>query len=404
MTEYYTVQGGDSPSSVATKVYGSGSRMFQELINANPGPWKPGMRIVIPTRVENPFISNYDAARAGMATSTQLAAGATTANWTVAQALQNQAGTVSGGVLPSGAQSLLDQKISGVPEGVQNVKPSPGIGGGNSQTNGNLTRSVSADGTWGPWIQAEKGKGQPPPIGASPASVVAGAAGTLRGVGGVARNVLGSAATSAFNALKMPIGDFGTGVARKVTGTVAEVGRGAENLYNTPFSQWGAGKSQKTGPIVAPDGTRPGPSTVGADNMRIKTNVGMYTQQLTSGVAPKVIAGDELAMLGKLLGKNEQDALKWATDSGYTYDAKTDMWTYVPKVGSGLPGLEDVGGIATAGWDAVWKNSMAFQAGYGGGGGYYGSNESSTYTGRPIEEVDVNFMSQGYMNTRLASG
>jgi hypothetical protein len=69
---YYTVQNGDSPASIAGKMYGD-QRMFAEIMAANNGaPLRPGMRIYIPQKINNPFVSNELAAAVGMATSGQL--------------------------------------------------------------------------------------------------------------------------------------------------------------------------------------------------------------------------------------------------------------------------------------------------------------------------------------------
>jgi hypothetical protein len=69
----YVVQGGESWESIAGKMYGD-QRMFAELMKANSGVLMlhPGMTIVLPNQVENPFVSNELAAAMGMATTGQL--------------------------------------------------------------------------------------------------------------------------------------------------------------------------------------------------------------------------------------------------------------------------------------------------------------------------------------------
>jgi hypothetical protein len=97
---YYTVKTGDSPASIAGDVYGD-QRMFAEIMKANGGvALKPGMRIVLPRKIETPFVSNELAAAVGLATSGQVAdaykpdSGQLSSygnmNWTPSQAMGNQ--------------------------------------------------------------------------------------------------------------------------------------------------------------------------------------------------------------------------------------------------------------------------------------------------------------------------
>lgn len=68
---YYIVEGGDSYERIAGKVY-SDQRMFAELMSANGGVYlRPGMKIVLPAKIDNPFVSNEKAAEFGMATNAQ---------------------------------------------------------------------------------------------------------------------------------------------------------------------------------------------------------------------------------------------------------------------------------------------------------------------------------------------
>jgi hypothetical protein len=72
MANYYTVKNGDSWAKIAGDVYGD-QRMFADLAAANGGAnLRPGMQLVLPTKVENPFVSNKVAARFGMATSGEI--------------------------------------------------------------------------------------------------------------------------------------------------------------------------------------------------------------------------------------------------------------------------------------------------------------------------------------------
>jgi hypothetical protein len=71
--QWYTVRAGDSPASIAGKMYGD-QRQFANIIAANGGaPLHPGMRIYLPTKQTNPGVSDLTAAAWGMATSSQIA-------------------------------------------------------------------------------------------------------------------------------------------------------------------------------------------------------------------------------------------------------------------------------------------------------------------------------------------
>jgi hypothetical protein len=136
---YYTVKTGDSPASIAGDVYGD-QRMFAEIMKANGGvALKPGMRIVLPRKIETPFVSNELAAAVGLATSGQVAdaykpdseqlSSYGNMNWTPSQAMGNQEwaqahargqagnlenGRLPGSFVPSGASSAVNAPVGGI--------------------------------------------------------------------------------------------------------------------------------------------------------------------------------------------------------------------------------------------------------------------------------------------------
>lgn len=59
MADYYTVKAGDSWAKIAGQLYGGDQRMFGELQRANKGVLmlKAGMKIAVPKKVDNPFVS-----------------------------------------------------------------------------------------------------------------------------------------------------------------------------------------------------------------------------------------------------------------------------------------------------------------------------------------------------------
>src|SRR3990170_1563980 len=107
----YVVQKGESLASIAGKIYGD-QRMFAVLSQANGGAWdlKPGDVLVLPEKSGNPFVADMAAAKAGMATSQQAAAGATTQNWTEQMQQANQAAYKD---FSTGRSETLDITIPG---------------------------------------------------------------------------------------------------------------------------------------------------------------------------------------------------------------------------------------------------------------------------------------------------
>jgi hypothetical protein len=121
-------------------------------------------------------------------------------------------------------------------------------------------------------------------------------------------------------------------------------------------------------------------------------------KQLTSGIVPSTMTGDELLEIGRVMGMHEQDAVKWARASGYTFNGTTDMWSYV-GVKTTLPSL------TSKNPDTLSSYVQDLYGGSPGGGySYYNSGESSSYTGRTTSSSSVNSLAAGVMNLRLATG
>lgn len=450
MPDYYTVKPGDSPASIAGAVYGD-QRMFAELMAANGGaPLRPGMQIVLPKQVSNPFVSNELAARMGMATSGQIAdaykAGDLTAsgkmNWTATQGLSNQtwayqnmtgvapnlvngrmpSGYGVAGVAPGVAPTVAPKVAPGAKTPAASRIPVTGIGSSDLRIGVGLGVGVSSKKrrtmTSGSTFALKNFT--------KSASAVSGAALSSGGYG-IGIGVAGSPFGRNMDILKanqMLPGNQGLDKLKVQLKSLGNLGAPGSPTGKLPAGGIGSPYSIETGgqqsvmrgiEQIARGISSLQPTSMTPTINQTLSDVAILSKQLSNGTVPEQITADQLEGIGRGIGMNEKASIEWAQKSGYVFDAKTGIWNYSPeradigaKINKLPPITEGAGETATV--DGNWADVIANNVRWGGMYGLYDNeakvggytySDSVSSTGRSSA---LNSISNGVLNLKLSTG
>jgi hypothetical protein len=391
--------------------------MFATLMAANGGSFlRAGMSLVLPNKVENPFVSNEIAARFGMATEGQGATQWGAMNWTAeqAQANRNAAYAVSQGQFKTIEEALAYAGVGSTSTATTKAqrdifkKPgmktvdefgaAPGIPAAISTTMPTKPLQVGGKNfTYADWAKYQT------------AQKATQDAAKARQAQNFVENLAPANKREDTPKGKWDKGerDIGTPIPqRNASPSWMEV-QSKLPLWQQGMTSGLAGSSNFFAPwspeqltSMAEAYANPEPTSTGKSKQPLNNPTSLVNQELTAGKIPQSIPANIVDGLSRLW---EDDARKYLVSVGYSYDASSHSFVYggADKV-SNLPPLVTDGGTTTGLPEAPsdWWGGMfgltdpKYQ--------YYLPNEPS-YTGRS-PNVDLNSLTAGYINFRVETG
>lgn len=436
MSDSYTVAPGDSYERIARLMYGDG-RMFAELMAANGGvPLHPGMQLVLPPKIDNPFVSNEKAAEFGMATAQQYAdmykAGGGKVNWTKDLAAMNRkwaqdnyygiAPGLVNGQLPAGYNGA--QVMSG--GGTLTGGPTSGLSGTPATKKLDRTGMINKKIPNSDDVSTVLPQGFGPPVPRLKPPVV-----------------FQTPQMSNYGSAKQP--NFGTRIYGKVNRppkitekplfdassvipnpspkkTIVDASfTTTHGRFNLPPRATEPSSSPKTTPTsTVPTASNTLSGGVGnvpkgnavAKRIPLADDVNLLNQQLymvatgQSTKWPDAISGDALFTLGRAnFMKTQSEIVDWALENDYVYDMASDTWKQKSVLPNLLPEISDEdGNVMTLepASDEWWGGMYGLKQNYYANNDIYGNN-NDTYTGRPTK-IDANSIFAGLVNYRYATG
>jgi hypothetical protein len=408
--KYYTVQGGDSWEKVAKDIYGDG-RMFATLMAANGGgPLRAGTRIVLPPKVANPFVSNEIAARVGMETSGQYA------DWYNNPLTSNPQGTKFN-ITPEFAQAQKDwayyNRLGVAPDLVNNGRMPEGWGGMAGGSVPAITPSKqitppTIKSTFGPEGAAKQSglsnlAARPPQISAS----------TNRGFGGGQGQFIPS--VQQVQPQKQFVSLSGKRPTRQTSTTQQPINPPAQRpIINNGLQVSSVGtfpaNQRTTGTLLAPSG-----GAISSPTKLPPTPIrSVVTSAWNQGVLPTDITESEAIALMAQYGYDQAYTEQYLMANGYKrypagYGGAGSVWKLAgtPEsagVDNTLPSVEGDGtftpnqyyGTSPRWWDSGMYGLTNPEYYY-----QYYNPGSSSYTGRPSQDTNLNDVLNGVMGKNL---
>lgn len=435
MSDSYTVAPGDSYERIARLMYGDG-RMFAELMAANGGvPLHPGMQLVLPPKIDNPFVSNEKAAEFGMATAQQYAdmykAGGGKVNWTKDLAAMNRkwaqdnyygiAPGLVNGQLPTGYNGA--QMVSG--SGTLTGGPTGGLSGTPATKKLDRTGMINKKIPISDDISTvlPQGFGPPAPRLKPPVSWQTPQMsnyGSLKTPNWVEKTIIGAQnkLSGAINKQKSQkvIQDFETRRYGKVNQPPKIVEKpllDASSVIPSPSPKTTPTNTVPTASNTLSGGVGNVPKgNAVAKRLPPADDVNLLNQQLymvatgQSTKWPDAISGDALFTLGRAnFMKTQSEIVDWALENDYVYDMASDTWKQKSVLPNLLPEISDEdGNVMTLepASDEWWGGMYGLKQNYYANNDVYG-NSNDTYTGRPTK-IDANSIFAGLVNYRYATG